>query len=418
MGRFVGIGFGAIQAGLFVREASRSGAFESITIAARRADLVEAVNRDGRFQINVAQTDRIVSETINGVRALLLGPNDRDALIEALTDATEIAVAVSSVADYRDQGPYGLDQLLAGAVLRKAGGHGPKALIYAAENHHEAARLLEHAIVDAALKIDPDVDVSSHFQTVDTVIGKMSRIVSDPDELEPLGVAEMTPGSGRAFLVEAFNRIQISEVDPERTSGRGIDVFEEKDDLHPFEDAKLHGHNATHALLAYLGTLAGHQWMADVLQDQRIAPMARDAFLNESGAALRAKHQGQDWLFTIDGYRAYVDDLIGRIGNPFLRDTCERIGRDIERKLGWDDRLIGTVRVCLDQGVESSRYAIAALAAHQLWRGHVREFASMQALWLGQGADEAAAAPVLDLLNSQKAAFQTLLADLAAEPAA
>jgi len=49
-------------------------------------------------------------------------------------------------------------------------------------------------------------------------------------------------------LVEAFNRILISKTsfgDTLATRGfhRGIEVFEEKPDLLPFEEAKLYGHN-------------------------------------------------------------------------------------------------------------------------------------------------------------------------------
>jgi mannitol-1-phosphate/altronate dehydrogenase len=49
--------------------------------------------------------------------------------------------------------------------------------------------------------------------------------------------------------------------------------------------------------------------------------------------------------------------------NPFLVDMIERVTRDTERKLGWNDRLIGTMRVALDQGIAPRRYALGAAAA-------------------------------------------------------
>ncbi len=39
--------------------------------------------------------------------------------------------------------------------------------------------------------------------------------------------------------------------------GRGIEVFVEKPDLLPFAQAKLYGHNAGHALAAYLAHQLG-----------------------------------------------------------------------------------------------------------------------------------------------------------------
>ena len=49
--------------------------------------------------------------------------------------------------------------------------------------------------------------------------------------------------------------------------------------------------------------------------------------------------------------------------NPYLQDTVERVGRDPHRKLGWDDRLIGTMREALHQHVVPRRYAAGAAAA-------------------------------------------------------
>jgi len=49
--------------------------------------------------------------------------------------------------------------------------------------------------------------------------------------------------------------------------------------------------------------------------------------------------------------------------NPFLMDTIERVTRDPERKLGWNDRLIGTMRVAVANGVQPRRYAFGVAAA-------------------------------------------------------
>jgi mannitol-1-phosphate 5-dehydrogenase len=119
----------------------------------------------------------------------------------------------------------------------------------------------------------------------------------------------------------------------------------EKEDLLPFEEAKLYGHNATHALAAYLGSLRGLSCIADLRQTPDLLAFTRAAFLEESGEALIRKHAGKDRLFTPDGYREYADDLLERMTNPHLQDTVERVGRDPHRKLAWDDRLVGTMRV-------------------------------------------------------------------------
>jgi mannitol-1-phosphate/altronate dehydrogenase len=91
---------------------------------------------------------------------------------------------------------------------------------------------------------------------------------------------------------------------------------------------------------------------------------ARDAFLKESGAALIRRHGNLgDDLFTPDGYHRYAEDLLERMTNPYLHDLTSRICRDHARKLGYDDRLFGTMRLALDYEVRPENLAMGAGAA-------------------------------------------------------
>ncbi len=201
-----------------------------------------------------------------------------------------------------------------------------------------------------------------NVQALNTVIGKMSGVISDPEEMQRLDLAPLAPGIARAVLVEEFNRILVSRVE---LAGyrRGIDVFIEKDDLLPFEEAKLYGHNAIHALIGYLAAYRGHPTIAAAGGDAWVMGTARGAFLDESRPAMLHRHAHlHDPLFTPDGYEAYAADLLVRMTNPYLNDRTERICRDPIRKLGWDDRLFGTMRRALDAGVDPHRLALGAAA--------------------------------------------------------
>lgn len=137
----------------------------------------------------------------------------------------------------------------------------------------------------------------------------------------------------------------------------------EKDKLLPFEEAKLYGHNAIHALMAYLGALKGYTKMSELRTDTVIMQTARAAFIQESGAALIRKYSRlNDELFTEAGFKKYAEDLLDRMTNPYLEDTIERAGRDPVRKLGLHDRLFGTMTLCLGQGIEPENMALGALA--------------------------------------------------------
>jgi mannitol-1-phosphate 5-dehydrogenase len=366
---YVGFGFGAIQAGLFLYEAFGSGAFGRLVVAEVVPQVVAGLRQaEGLFAVNIAHADRVQAVTVGPIEIEdPARPPDRQRLVEAIAGAQEIGTAIPSVTYYVSQGPESLHRILAAGLRRKAAGNGPRAVVYTAENHNHAAELLESSVMQEIPEAERDA-VHARVRFLNTVIGKMSGVVSDPDEIGRQGLVPITAGGERAFLVEAFNRILISKIEfgeapTEPPFRRGIRVFEEKRDLLPFEEAKLYGHNATHALAAYIGAVSGVERIADLRRWPGTLAFLRAAFIEESGAALIRRHAGTDPLFTREGYTAYADDLLTRMTNPYLRDTVERVGRDPARKLGWDDRLVGTMRVALREGIEPWRYAFGTAAA-------------------------------------------------------
>ena len=205
------------------------------------------------------------------------------------------------------------------------------------------------------------------------MVAEILKNSTDPATLARLKLTPLTPAVPQAVLVEEFNHILISQITlPGFT--RGIDVFIEKPDLLPFEEAKLYGHNAIHALIAYLAARRGLTAMSDAAAHLDIMATARAAFINESGAALIRKHAALgDPLFTPAGYAAYADDLLTRMVRPTLNDLIARVTRDQVRKLGYDDRFFGTMRLALRHGIRPVHLAQGAAAAvHSLidqWDG-------------------------------------------------
>ena len=338
---FVGFGFGAIQGGLFLYEAFRSGNFDRLVVAEVLPDVVAALRHSGgRYRVNVATPAGLEVHEITGIEALNpKDPTDRIALLAALGEASEICTALPSVDFFSSVAP-----LLAEGLRSPA-------IIYTAENNNHAAELLEAAV----RKLQPSLSVNHQF--LNTVIGKMSGVVTATGSL-----VAITDDLPRAFLVEEFNRILITQISVPGFR-RGIEVFAEKPDLLPFEEAKLYGHNAVHALLGYLANQRGYQFMSDLAGDAELMQLGREAFLVESGPALIARRGGLDPLFTPAGYQAYAEDLLRRMMNPWLSDAVVRIIRDPRRKLSWQDRLIGTMRLALDAGIQPVRFAKGARAA-------------------------------------------------------
>jgi len=359
--RFVGFGFGPIQSALFLYEAYRSGNFASFSVADVDRELVEAVRAGGgRYTVNIARSDRIDRFTVEGVELHdSRDPEGRRAILAAAAASDELCTALPSVAVYTAGGEASVASLLAAglAARRRAGGEPLPTIVYTAENHNHAAEILEDH-----LRAQTPAGALAGVQILNTVIGKMSGVITDPPTIARLGLATLTPRIPRAVLVEEFNRILISRV---RLPGyrRGIEVFREKEDLLPFEEAKLYGHNAIHALIGYLAELRGHLTVAEAGRDAWIMGVARRAFIEESGAALVRRHAGVgDPLFTPAGYAEYADDLLERMVNPNLNDLVERVGRDHTRKLGIEDRLYGTLALALEAGIEPRNLALGAAA--------------------------------------------------------
>ncbi len=356
-GTLVGFGLGAIQSGLFLYEAQASGNFDRLVVAEVVPEVIESVRKNaGVILVNIAHPDHI--ETVSVGPLEVLDPNkdtDRQVLIEAIAQADAITTALPGVDFYR-RGQIGCVpyQILADGLRLKIKTNGPRAVIYCAENHNHAAEILQELVVGELA--GDNIQLLEKVCFLNTVIGKMSGVINEQAERAALGLKSMTPELPRAILVEAFNRILISRIHfPQPGFTPRIAAFIEKDNLLPFEEAKLYGHNATHALAAYLGSLLGIERIAELKDIPGMMEFLRAAFMQESGTALIRRHKRIDPLFTPGGYQEYVDDLLLRMVNPFLADRVDRVGRDVERKLGWDDRLVGTMRLCLSQGIQPRR---------------------------------------------------------------
>ena len=378
---FAGFGFGPIQAGLFAKEAFQSGNFRRIVVAEIDQRLVDAVrSNNGTYYVNVAGSDGIETVRIDGVEMLNpTDPRDSAALRAALAEATEITTCLPAV-NFFDSDPInGIAASIADGLRHR---RSDATIVYAAENHNHAAEILEEAVVrrlaaERASSLATNGRAGTHdlrrVQFLNTVIGKMSQVVNDPREIAERRLAPIVPGFDHAFLVEQFNRILVTKT---TMAGfvPGIKVFLEKADLLPFEEAKLYGHNAIHALLGFIGLLKGYEKMTELRDDAQVMCVAREAFLRESGGALIRKHASLgDELFTEAGYRHYADDLLERMTNPYLADTTARAARDVVRKLGANDRIYGTMAMAMEHGIEPRNMAVGAMAGIALLLAHAAD---------------------------------------------
>lgn len=358
---YAGLGFGPIQSALFLYEAYKTGNFSRFAVADIDERLIRAVRGNrGRYTVNIARRRRIDRATVEGVELFdVTVPAEAESFVEAVAASEELCTALPSVSAYTAGAEASPVNLLARGLRARSGTSTEMlpTIVYTAENNNRAAEILGGLVYPG---IPPSIQKNVQF--LNTVIGKMSGVITDAATIERLGLATIAPDFPRAILVEEFNRILVSKIRLPRYR-RGIEVFVEKEDLLPFEEAKLYGHNAIHALIAYLAELKGCTVMSEARQDPWIMETARRAFVEESGAALIRKYARMgDPLFSEQGYADYADDLLTRMTNPNLSDLVERVGRDHLRKLGIEDRLYGTMVIALEQGVMPGVLGLGAAA--------------------------------------------------------
>ncbi|KHN52349.1 mannitol dehydrogenase family protein [Pectobacterium fontis] len=115
----------------------------------------------------------------------------------------------------------------------------------------------------------------------------------------------------------------------------------------PFEEMKLRMLNGSHSFLAYLGYLAGYQYISDCMQDGNLVAAAHHLMLQEQAPTLRTS--GVDLA-------AYAEALLVRYRNRALKHRTWQIAMDGSQKL--PQRMLDSIRWHLANG---SRFDALAL---------------------------------------------------------
>jgi mannitol-1-phosphate 5-dehydrogenase len=108
-------------------------------------------------------------------------------------------------------------------------------------------------------------------------------------------------------------------------------------------DRKSFIHNLGHAAAVYYGFLKHpkNTYLYEVLSDPEVKGFARSAMI-QSGKILQKMYPGE---FSDQDIIAHIDDLLFRFQNKNLGDTVFRVGMDLFRKLGKEDRLAGAIHL-------------------------------------------------------------------------
>jgi len=133
------------------------------------------------------------------------------------------------------------------------------------------------------------------------------------------------------------------------------------DNLMAFVERKLFTLNTGHLITAYLGVLAGHETIKESIEDDAIRADVTAA-MQESGEVLIRRYD-----FDREAHAAYIQKILGRFANPYLRDEVDRVGRQPIRKLSANDRLIKPLNGTLEYGLPNG-HLVKGIAAAFLYK--------------------------------------------------
>ena len=323
--------------------------------------VLDALNARHEYPVHVVGEQAKV-EIVTGVSAVNSTSDDIVTLI------AEVDIVTTAV------GPQILERIAGsvaqGLAKRSDNGNVRPLNIIACENMVRGTTQLKGHVLNAVADEDK-AWVEAHVGFVDSAV---DRIVP-PSESATNDPLEVT--------VETF-----SEWIVDKTQFKGalptIPGMELTDNLMAFVERKLFTLNTGHAITAYLGKLAGHQTIRDAILDEKIRAVVKGA-MEESGAVL-IKRYG----FDADKHAAYIQKILGRFENPYLKDDVERVGRQPLRKLSAGDRLIKPLLGTLEYGLPHANLVKGIAAAM-----HYRSEQDPQAQELAQLIDDKGAQAAL-----------------------
>lgn len=300
------------------------------------ADVVEEllgqINTRKEYTVHVSDHNSY-DIPVKGVRAVNSGSSEA---VSEIADADIITTAVG-LRILKFVAPT----IAKGLAARMAAGVEKPLNIIACENGLRATSQLKELVM---AQLEPEVAawVPAHVGFPDAAV---DRIVPPVRCEVPLDVA----------VEEYF------EWDVERSSFVGpvpdIAGMTPVDNLLAYVERKLFTLNTGHATAAYLGKIKGINTIGECVADPEILSNVKAA-MQQSGEGLVRK-----FGFDHDAHFAYIEKILRRFSNPYLRDECDRVGREPLRKLSPNDRIILPLLTAKGFGLPYDKLVLAAGAA-------------------------------------------------------
>jgi mannitol-1-phosphate 5-dehydrogenase len=313
--------FGAGKIGRsFIGQLFSRGGYEVVFIDVYKP-VIDELNHRGNYNVVVKGEQETVMN-IKNVRGVVASNEE----VVAYEIATAHILAVSI-------GQLGLKSAITliskGLELRQIEMYNIPLDIIIAENLRNAAEYFKTELI-------PLLSATYPFEKlvglVETSIGKMVPIMLKKDMEE-----DILQVFGEPYNTLVLDKMAFKNPIPD------IAGLAPKENMKAWVDRKLFIHNLGHATVAYLGHLAYPDsiFLFEALSDYQLKEQVRNTML-QAAEILLVKYPEE---FTLESLTDHIDDLLRRFQNVALGDTIYRVGCDLQRKLGAEDRIAGAIHL-------------------------------------------------------------------------
>ncbi|SFI72606.1 fructuronate reductase [Phyllobacterium sp. CL33Tsu] len=340
-------------------------------VSLRSADTRDALQpQDGLYTVAVRDGSGDRFSVIGSITSVLVAPENPQAVLSAMVEPSAKIISLTvtekgycyapATASLDESHPDIVHDLAHPAAPRSAIGFIVEALARRRENGTEPFTLLscdnlpangetlKRVVLRFAELRDPDLAtfIRESVAFPSTMVDRIVPATTDTDRT----IVERATGLRDAWpiMTEPFTQWVVEDHFP---SGRpawekvGVTFVE---DVDAFELMKLRLLNGSHSTLAYLGYLAGHETVSDVMQAEGFSAFI-EAMMDEEITPTLPPLSG----FDLSSYKAQLRE---RFRNPALRHRTWQIAMDGSQKL--PQRLLNTIRKRIEQGKPFKRLAL------------------------------------------------------------
>jgi mannitol-1-phosphate 5-dehydrogenase len=283
--------------------------------------IIKLLNERGNYRVVIKgeKEEEIIVPNVEAISAF-----ERGKVADAVSTAGIMAISVGKNALEKV-----VPAIAEGLMLRYRTHPEAPLDIILAENMRSAADFINE-LLEKYLPSDYPAD--KLVGLIETSIGKMVPIITATDlEKDPLVV-----------FAEPYNTL-ILDGKGFKSPTPGIKGLAPKSNIKAWVDRKAFIHNLGHATAAYYGHYLHPEavFIYEVLDDINVFDFTREVMLQSAEILLAAYPDD----FTLADLDEHINDLLHRFRNKALRDTIYRVGQDLPRKLGSDDRFMGAVHL-------------------------------------------------------------------------